>query len=204
VNKTVLGIIGGVVGLALIVLLAVSIAGEEEVDASIGYGDPVVTGESLPVYNAQAGDPTVGLTAPTVEGADWNGNEVTIGPDGQAKIIIFLAHWCPHCQAEVPVVQSWIEAGNLPDDVDLYGVTTSTDRLRPNWPPQDWLEEEGWTPPTVMDDQIGTIAGNFGMAGTPFYAVLDGDNNVIRRVSGEIGVAGLNALVAEAQAANAG
>jgi protein-disulfide isomerase len=51
-----------------------------------------------------------------------------------------------------------------------------------------------------MDDEIGTIAVNYGMSGTPFYVVLDGDNNVIRRASGEIGTAGLNALVAEAQA----
>jgi hypothetical protein len=100
----------------------------------------------------------------------------------------------------VPVIQTWLDGGNLPDDVDMYSVVTSTDRLRPNWPPQDWLEEEGWTVPAIMDDEIGTIAVNYGMSGTPFYVVLDGDNNVIRRASGEIGTAGLNALVAVAQA----
>lgn len=201
-NKTLLGIIGGVVGLGLIVWLAVAIAGEEEADASIGYGDPVVTGDALPLYNSSAAaDPVVGMSAPTVEGADWNDNEVTIEADGRPKVVLFLAHWCPHCQAEVPVVQDWIDSGNLPEGVDLYSVATSTDRLRPNWPPQEWLEDEGWTVPVIMDDEIGSVAGHFGMAGTPFYVVLDGDNNVVRRISGEIGTAGLDVLVAEAVAA---
>lgn len=201
-NKKLLGIIGGVVGLALVVVLAIAIAGEEPVDESIGFGDPVVTGDPLPLFNAAAAaDPVVGLAAPSAAGADWEENEVKIEADGRSKIIIFLAHWCPHCQVEVPVVQTWLNGGNLPDDVDMYSVVTSTDRLRPNWPPQDWLEEEGWTVPAIMDDEIGTIAVNYGMSGTPFYVVLDGDNNVVRRASGEIGTAGLNALVALAQAA---
>jgi hypothetical protein len=61
------------------------------------------------------------------------------------------------------------------------------------------LEEEGWTVPVIMDDQIGTVAGNYGMAGTPFYVVLDGENTNLGRVSGEIGTQGLDALVALAQ-----
>lgn len=192
-------IVGGVVGLGLIVALAASIATEPEVDESIGYGDPTVDGDPLPVYATGTQDVAIGLTAPTVTGADWEGNTVTIEPDGTAKIILFLAHWCPHCQNEVPVVQDWIDAGNLPEGVELISVVTSTDRSRPNWPPQDWLEEEGWTSPSVMDDQIGTVAANYGMAGTPFYVVLDGENTNLGRISGEIGVEGLNALAALAQ-----
>jgi thiol-disulfide isomerase/thioredoxin len=188
-----------VVGLGLIVALAASIATEPEVDESIGFGTPTVEGDTLPVYAAGSDDVAIGLTAPAVTGADWNGNPVSIEPDGTAKIILFLAHWCPHCQAEVPVVQDWIEAGNLPEGVELISVVTSTSRSRPNWPPQDWLEEEGWTSPVIMDDEIGTIAANYGMSGTPFYAVLDGDNTNLTRVSGEIGVDGLNALAAIAQ-----
>jgi thiol-disulfide isomerase/thioredoxin len=198
-NSTLWWIIGGVVGLGLIVWLAISIAGEAPVDESLGYGNPTVEGDPLPVYAAGEDDVAIGLTAPTVDGADWNDNPVSIEPDGTSKILVFLAHWCPHCQAEVPVIQDWVEAGGLPDDVQLISVATATDRLRPNWPPQDWLEEEGWTSPVIMDDQVGTVAGNYGMAGTPFYVVLDGDNTNLGRVSGEIGTQGLDALVALAQ-----
>ncbi|MGA7097566.1 MAG: TlpA disulfide reductase family protein [Acidimicrobiia bacterium] len=192
-------ILGGVVGLAAIVALAISIAGEQPLDESVGYGTPSVSGNALPTYVAGSADPSQGAQAPTATGADWNGNPVSIEPDGTPKIVIFLAHWCPHCQAEVPVVQSWVDAGNLPDNVELISVATSTDPLRPNWPPQDWLEREGWTAPVIMDDASGTVAGSFGMAGTPFWVVLNGDGVVLQRVSGEIPVDGLNALVAIAQ-----
>lgn len=43
-----------------------------------------------------------------------------------------------------------------------------------------------------MDDRIGTAAVAFGMTGTPFYVVLDGDNGILGRFSGEVGVAGLD------------
>jgi len=195
VNKTVLWIGGGVIGLGLIVLLAMSIAGEEGQDSSIGFGTVSVEGDILPGYTGDpTTDPAIGFTAPTVSGADWEDNPSTIAADGRSKIIIFLAHWCPHCQNEVPIVQDWLDAGNLPDGVDMYAITVATDRLRPNWPPQDWLEDEGWTPPVIMDDEIGSAAVAYGMAGTPFYVVLDGDNNTMARISGEIGLEGLNTL----------
>jgi thiol-disulfide isomerase/thioredoxin len=198
-KSTLWWILGGVVGLGLIVALAASIATEPEIDESIGFGDPTVEGDPLPVYATGTQDVAIGLTAPTVTGADWEGNPVTIEPDGTAKIILFLAHWCPHCQNEVPVVQDWIDAGNLPEDVELISVATATDRTRTNWPPQDWLVEEGWTAPVIMDDQVGTVAASYGMAGTPFYVVLDGDNTNLGRISGEIGTAGFEALVGLAQ-----
>jgi len=194
-SRPVLWIIGGVVGLGLIVLLAASIASEVPVDTSIGYGEVEVDGDPLPVLGDQ-GDVAIGFDAATVTGSDWNDVESTIGPDGRPKIVLFLAHWCPHCQNEVPLVQDWIDAGNLPDDVDMYSVTTLTDPTRSDgWPPQDWLVEEGWTVPVIMDDELNTVAIAYGLAGTLFYAVLDGDNANLQRVSGEIGIAGLNALV---------
>ncbi len=199
-NSTLWWIIGGVVGLGLIVWLAMSIAGEVPVDESIGYGDPTVEGDPLPVYAAGQQDVSVGLTAPTVEGADWNDNPVSIEPDGTPKIVIFLAHWCPHCQAEVPVIQDWINDGNVPDTVELVSVVTGTDRLRPNWPPQDWLEEEGWTPPVIMDDEITTVAVNYGMGATPMFVVLDGNNTNLGRITGELSTEALDQLVQVAEA----
>jgi thiol-disulfide isomerase/thioredoxin len=109
-----------------------------------------------------------------------------------------LAHWCPHCQAEVPVIQDWVDAGGVPEGVDLYGVTVLTNRLRQSstWPPQEWLEGEGWTSPTIMDDEAGSIVTAYGLTSTPTYVVLDGDNNNLGRFAGEIGVSGLDTLAA--------
>ena len=200
-NKTVMWIIGGVVGLGLIVLLALSIASEPEVDDSIDYGPVTVEGDPLPfLADPTQADPTVGFTAATVSGTDWDGNVTSIETDGRPKIVIFLAHWCSHCQAEVPEVQAWLDAGGLPDDVDMYSVTAFSDRLRPNWPARDWLDEEGWTSPVLRDDEIGTLVTTYGVRGTPFYVVLDGDNVNLGRFSGQVGIAGLETMAALAQA----
>jgi thiol-disulfide isomerase/thioredoxin len=189
-------IAGGVVGLGLIVWLAVAIAGEGAVDEAIAFGEVTVEGDDLPFLETGAADPALGLTAPTVTGETFDGEQVTIGADGNAKIVVLLAHWCPHCQAEVPLVQSWIESGGLPEGVDLYGVTVLTNRVRDGrtWPPQDWLESEGWTSLTIKDDQQNSIVNAYGMTGTPTYVVLGPDNENLGRISGEVGLGGLETL----------
>jgi thiol-disulfide isomerase/thioredoxin len=190
----------GVLGLGLIVWMAMSIAGEEPVDASVGFGEVTIEGSALPtIQNPNAGDPALGVTAPTISGTDWEGNQITIGPDGRSKIVVLLAHWCSHCQAEVPVIQDWVEGGGLPEDVDLYGVTVLSNPVRAEFPPQDWLVAEGWTAPTIMDSEGSEAALAYGLSGTPYYLVLDGENSNLGRFSGEIGVGGLNTLVGIAQ-----
>lgn len=188
-----LWVLGGVVGLALIVWMAVSIVGDT-LDPSIAFGEVTVEGTPLPFLADPAADPTLGFTAPTVTGTDFDGSTHTVGPDGRPKILIFLAHWCPHCQAEVPEVQAWLDSGALPAEVDFYSFAVMSDHLRPNWPPQEWLDEEGWTPPVIMDDEQGSVVEAYGMRGTPFYVVLDGENRNIGRFSGKVGVPGLEAM----------
>jgi hypothetical protein len=45
-----------------------------------------------------------------------------------------------------------------------------------------------------MDDPESSAVTAYGLRGTPFYVVLDGENNVIGRYSGEVGQAGLEAM----------
>ncbi len=191
--------LGGLVGLGLIVWLATSIATEQEVDPGIAFGTPTVEGEALPVYATGEEDAATGVTAPSSQGADWNDNPVTIEPDGTPKIVVFLAHWCPHCQAEVPVIQQWIDEGNLPDDVEMISISTLANEVRDNFPPNEWLEEVGWTPPVMLDDEVGTLAVSYGLGATPMFMVLDGENTNLLRVSGELTTEGLDQLVEIAQ-----
>lgn len=201
-NKTVIWIISGVVGLALIVLLAVSIANEPTLDESIAFGEVTVEGDPLPFYaDPTAGDPTIGFSAPAVSGVDWNDVSTTVEADGRPKILLFLAHWCSHCQAEVPEVVEWMEEGRLGENVDMYSFTIFSDKLRPNWPSQDWLEEAGWNIPVIMDDDVGSVVAAYGVRGTPFYVVLDGENTNLGRFSGQVGKQGLDAMVALAEGA---
>lgn len=193
-KKLLFGIIGGVLGLAVIVLIAVSVVsgGSSPEEA---FGEVTVEGDPLPVFGGDAAsDVATGMTAPTVAGTDFDGSPVEIGPDGRSKVILFLAHWCPHCQNEVPEVVEWIEAGNQPESVDFYAVSTLLNRLRGNWPPKDWLEREGFEVPVIQDDSGSNASQAFGMAGTPFWMVLDGENKVLYRIGGEIGQDGMSAL----------
>lgn len=194
--------IGSLVGLGLIVWMAWAIASETAVDESVAFGEVTVEGDPLPTADVSGGDPFIGVKAPTITGTNLDGTQMTIGPDGRPKIVVLLAHWCPHCQRDVPIFQSWVDSGGLPEVVDAYAVTVLTNRLRDSatWPPADWLASEGWTTPTLKDDQSQTIATAYGLTGTPYYIVLDGENNNLGRISGALGLEGFSALAAIAEA----
>lgn len=198
-NKTIIWVFSGVVGLGLVVWMAYALAGEEPPDPSVGFRDVEVEGTSLPQFEPPQPDPAIGEVVPTVRGVDWNGNAVAIEPDGRPKVVVFLAHWCQFCQQEVPVLQNWIDGGGEPDDVDLYAVTIMSSSTRVLWPPQDWLEDEGWTVPTLMDSQAREVELAYGARATPYYMVLDGENRNIGRMSGVIGVSGFEALIESAR-----
>ena len=169
------------------------------------------TGTPLPPFPEGAGlvadaatDPAVGKVPPTLAGESFDGSKLTIDPaDGRAKVVLFVAHWCPHCQAEVPRVQKWIDDGNLPKGVDLYAVATSTTESRPNFPPSAWLASEGFSPKVLLDDENGTAAQAWGLTGFPYFVMLDGDGKVVRRASGEVPPEQFDSLVKGLSSASA-
>ena len=172
----------GVGGIALIATVVLTMSAGDTTDE---FGEPIIAGDALPL----AGDGTdlaLGLPIPEVVGADFAGNEVTITRDGRPKILLFLAHWCSHCQAEVPVVHDWVEAGSLPEGLDLIGIATSTSSTRPNFPPSEWLEREGWETPTIVDDAEFSVGTAFGLDAFPFWVFVAPDGTVVGRTSGEL------------------
>lgn len=146
---------------------------------------PVAAGEGLPQLGQDGSDSARGCTIPTVEGVDLAGKEMTISPDGKAKLIVFLAHWCPHCQAEVPRIVEHLPDSPMPDDVELIGVATAHNPSAPNYPAVDWLEREKWTAPT-LDDVDDEAAQKFGLNSFPFFVAVDADGKVVARGSGEL------------------
>ena len=153
-----------------------------------------VSGDALPQFESTEGDEAVGLAFPTLAGTGLDGEPMTIGGSGRPTLVMYVAHWCPHCQREVPVVQDWVDAGNLPEGVDLVTVSTSIDPSRPNYPPSAWLADEGWTAPTLVDpDGSAAVAG--GLTGYPYFVVVDADGNVVARTTGELTVDQLDQLV---------
>ncbi len=181
-------ILGGVAVVALIGTILLTLSGGSE------FGSPSVEGEALPGFDSNAPDGAVGQGIPTVTGADWGGDTVEISSDGRPKIILFLAHWCPHCQREVPLVQGWLDAGGLPDGVDFLSVATGIRPTADNFPPSDWLERESWSAPVLVDDEGNSVATAYGLSAFPFWVFVAPDGTVAGRTSGGIPIDGLQQL----------
>jgi cytochrome c biogenesis protein CcmG, thiol:disulfide interchange protein DsbE len=200
-NRTPIFVLAAVVAavvVALVVALAVGGNGDDTA-SNTGNGDPATTGtvtvsgEALPAFSATADDPAVGQTLPTLEGHDQSGAPMTISGDGRPTMIMFVAHWCPHCQREVPVVQHWVDDGRLPQGVDLVSVSTAIDPNRPNYPPDAWLADEGWTAPVLVDAD-NSAAQAVGLSAYPFFVAIDGEGRVVLRASGELTTDQLDAI----------
>ncbi|MFM7063954.1 MAG: TlpA family protein disulfide reductase [Actinomycetes bacterium] len=161
-----------------------------------------VTGNPLPPYPSCAGlvadaatDPATGKTPPTLKGETFDAKPLTIAPGGTAKVVVFVAHWCPHCQAEVPLIQKWIDEGNQPSDVEIYAVATATTEARPNYPASAWIATEKFAPQVLLDDEQGTAAAAYGLTGFPYIVFIDKDGKVAHRASGEVPIDQFDELV---------
>ena len=169
--------------------------GEDRGTSGGGETAPVeITGTPLADF-AAGNDPAVGARAPVIRGATFAGSPITVGAAGEPQLIFFLAHWCPHCQKEVPVITDWIEAKGAPEGVVLRGVSTGVNPDAPNYPPSRWLEREDWPVDTLADSADAEAAAAYGLTGYPFFVALDGEGKVVARASGELTVDQIEALV---------
>jgi len=144
-----------------------------------------ITGGSLPRFG-ESPDPAVGLVAPTVSGVSFDGSPVTIEPSEKFKVVMFLAHWCPHCQDEVDDLGPYFAGTPLPDNVEAVAVSTGVDPSRPNYPPSEWMTPEAWPTPIIIDTADGAISSAFGLNAFPFWAILDPDGVVLARTAGSL------------------
>ena len=182
------------------VVVALLTSGDDDTD---GGGDALATagvtirGEQLPPLGGGGEDPAVGTQAPTLEGVSHEGTPTTLEPTGEPTLVAFLAHWCPHCQAELPRLVELAEEGAL-DDLRRVVVLTGTDESAPNYPPGEWLEREGWDGEVIVDDESSSAGAAFGLSSYPFLVLLDGEGHVVARSAGELGTEGLQAFIAQA------
>jgi thiol-disulfide isomerase/thioredoxin len=189
-----LAVIAGVAILALVIAIVATKDSSDGVGAGIEQSRPVsVSGTALPGLPDSGTDPAVGRVAPALDGASFDGTSVVIGNDSRPKIIIFAAHWCPHCRAEIPVIEQWLEQSGEPQGVDLYAVSTAVNEASPNYPPSRWLET--WPVTTLADNSTDTATAAFGVNAYPFFVVVRANGTVALRVSGELRPAQLTELV---------
>ena len=145
-------------------------------------GTVEIIGEALPP------DESVGHVAPGFKAQpNTSGEMIEIQPDdGTIRLIGFFAHWCPHCQREVPRVAQWLNENGLPNGVEVVAISTSVREGTPNYPPSEWFEAENWPTQVLVDSPEKTIAEAYGLTGFPFWVLVDGEGIVVHRSSGEL------------------
>jgi cytochrome c biogenesis protein CcmG/thiol:disulfide interchange protein DsbE len=196
-------IVGGLIAAVIAIAAIVAISASSKKDsAAVGsvqeFSEVTVTGDVLPAFDsAVKPDPAVGLLAPVLSGKGFTGNVVTTESTGTPTLLVFLAHWCPHCQREVPLLVEWEKSGNMPTSIDIVAVATGTDSANPNFPPSEWLARENF-PATwpVMADSADKVGGDaFGLSGYPYFVLIGGDGKVLWRASGEVTMEELTATI---------
>ena len=171
---------------------AQAISGEEdsieiEVDENVALsplekGKVTILGDPIPV------DPEIGYLAPSFEAELNDGSGlVTVKPaDGTVRLIGFFAHWCPHCQREVPRVSKWLEENGVPTEIEILAVSTAVREGTPNYPPSEWFIKERWPTDVFVDNQDNDLAAAYGLAGFPYWVLIDAKGRVVHRSSGEL------------------
>lgn len=197
-------IVGAIIAIIIggAAIVAISSSGSKS-DVATGvvseFSDIMVTGDSLPAFDSAstATDTAIGMTAPIVSGKGFTGTEITTDGAGTPTMLVFLAHWCPHCQREVPLLVQWEKDGKTPTGIDVIAVATGTDPANPNYPPSEWLAREGFPAlwPVIADSNDKKAANAFGLSGYPYFVLVDAQGKVFKRLSGEIPMDELTSII---------
>ena len=135
---------GRTIAIALVGAVVLALVAAWTLGGGEPAGDPdgletvpvVVAGEGLTAFVDTSGDAAVGMVAPDFDATTFDGREVLVRPGGgSGYVLAFFAHWCPHCQAEVPKLVEWISRGGIPSGVEVVAVSTSVYLDRGNPPP---------------------------------------------------------------------
>lgn len=164
-------------------------SGDDEVETTdspeaFETGPVQVSGTFLPGLSNP--DPAVGSPVPEVDGISFDGDSVSLGADGAPRLYGFFAHWCPHCQEELPRISAWLAANDPPGGVDVVAISTGVRPDADNYPPSAWFEREAWPDDVIADSAESSIARAFGLNAYPYWVGADSDGNVAFRFTGSL------------------
>jgi len=189
--------VGAIAGLVVIFFLAlffiqpsseenylggnINVIGDQLPELSVDFNRDCVFFENLNF--CQQLEPAANMKAPVINGTDLNGNTIT-SENNSPTILLFLAHWCGYCQVEVKEIQDWIEDGGDMGRVKMFSILTSINSSQPNYPPDKWLNSEGWSFQSFTDNELNGVAQHFGIRGFPFWVLIDSNGEIVTRLSG--------------------
>ncbi len=184
-----------VLGLAM-ASIACSNSGADEPTAVEQTGYAEIIGSPLRPFSRP--DTAIATTAPVIVAETFDGERLRLGDDDTARIFAFLAHWCPHCQAELPALVDWLSTVTMPEGVEIVAVSTAVNSDADNYPPSEWFEREGYNATLIRDNDDGTLANGFGLIGFPYWVSIGADGNVIERITGAVNQAKFEQMLAQA------
>lgn len=173
-----------VVGIAIVVVAALNKDSAPKSDVALGGGGP---GDSAPTA-VVSGSMAQGQPAAQLSGVDmYSGREVSLEEmKGKPTLLTVWAHWCPHCQKELPIIQQLSKEQAA--DVNFLTLTTAAGQQPASAQyatPATLMQTQGITIPTLRDDGAAGMK-ELGVSGFPTLFVIDADGNVQGKASGEM------------------
>ena len=128
---------------------------------------PLAAGEAVPAFSAP------GLDGGTVAWKDYA---------GAPAVLSVWAPWCPHCQKELPVLDSVMR--EFPG-VGFVTVTTSLGAA-PGTSPEAYMRDNDLSFPVAVDDDSDTIGTALGIESFPTLYFVASDGTVVQYLTGEV------------------
>jgi len=147
-----------------------------------------VSGEKLSIFDpASEIDSTKGKKSPKINYLLESQNVYVDYPDERPTIFLFVAHWCPYCQNEIPIVKNWVQNEQLFEHgINIVLVVTNTNPDKSNYPPDLWLNREEWEYPVIYDDNFSTLGKYFGVPAFPYWVFTEPDGTIAFRYAGSL------------------
>ncbi len=158
-------------------------------DSALEFQAVTVKGNPIPPDPSSAGktaDTGIGMVGPEIQGKTFLGKPIDIKVGPKPKVVMFFAHWCPHCQKEVPIIGQWLNDNKGKYDVDYYAVSTGASAGKGNYPPSKWFNKEKFPLDVLADNSNADAANAYGLSSYPYLVFLDKDNKLVARNSSEI------------------
>ena len=156
---------------------------ESSLPESASQEEDSQTGESV------SSQETNTVPAPDFTLVDQFGNSHTLSDyQGKTVFLNFWGTWCPPCRAEMPDIQElYQEYGENSEDVIILGVATpNLGKEGSSEEVAAFLEENGYTYPTLMDEGGVIAGGSYYISAFPTTFMIDKEGNVFGYATGQL------------------
>ncbi|HEX3947012.1 MAG TPA: TlpA disulfide reductase family protein [Acidimicrobiales bacterium] len=125
-----------------------------------------------------AGGPVPTFSLPELGGSGQVGVDADGGGNGHPAVLVFFAHWCGPCQAEIPVVATTyrreVATGSPLAKVAVIGVDASD----PTAAALAFVHKSGVTFPVGADRNFTVTEGKFAFTGLPEVVYVNGNGTI--------------------------